>query len=284
MTRVSFLIVLLSFVLSGCGGADDAAVQAPVVSPAEQNTVADEAPEAPVAAPVDESEPAEMVEESAAEEDQTDTADVPIILAQADVPATDQDWKFTEGTHYQRMVPTQPTIGGADKVEVAEIFWYGCNHCYTFEPFINRWAEDVPANARLVRIPATWNPLVKLHAQLYYTEEVLVSNGKIAEPEVFRNAVFAEYHRRGNRLTSIDAIQELFAKHGVSEEDFTNTWGSFEVSQKLRIADDLQRRYGITGVPAVVVNGKYRTGAGEAGGYPELLEIIDELIAKESIR
>lgn len=284
MTRVSFLIVLLSFVLSGCGGSDDAAVQAPVVPPAEQNTVADEASETPVAAPVDESEPAEMVEESAAEEDQTETADVPIILAQADVPAANQEWKFTEGTHYQRMVPTQPTIGGADKVEVAEIFWYGCNHCYTFEPFINRWAEDVPANARLVRIPATWNPLVKLHAQLYYTEEVLVNSGKIAEPEVFRNAVFAEYHRRGNRLTSIDAIQELFAKHGVSEEDFTNTWGSFEVSQKLRIADDLQRRYGITGVPAVVVNGKYRTGAGEAGGYPELLEIIDELIAKESIR
>ncbi len=284
MTRISFLVVLLAFIVSGCGGSDDAAVQAPKVSPAEQNTVADEMPAAPVATPADEAEPAEMVEESGAEEDETEAADVPIVLAQADVPAAKQDWKFTEGKHYQRMVPTQPTIGGADKVEVAEIFWYGCNHCYTFEPFINRWAENVPANARLVRIPATWNPLVKLHAQLYYTEEVLVSNGKIAEPEVFRNAVFAEYHRRGNRLTSIDAIQELFAKHGVSEEDFTKTWGSFEVSQKLRIADDLQRRYGITGVPAVVVNGKYRTGAGEAGGYPELLEIIDELIAKESVR
>jgi len=284
MTRICFLIILLSFVLSGCGSSDDAAVQAPAVSPAEQNYVADEEPELPVATPVDESEPAEMVEESAADEEPPEAADVPIILAQADVPTAPQDWKFTEGTHYQRMVPTQPTIGGADKVEVAEIFWYGCNHCYTFEPFINRWAETVPANARLVRIPATWNPLVKLHAQLYYTEQVLVENGKIAEPEVFRNAVFAEYHRRGNRLTSIDAIQELFSKHGVSEDDFTKTWSSFEVSQKLRIADDLQRRYGITGVPAVVVNGKYRTGAGEAGGYPELLEIIDELIVKESTR
>lgn len=284
MTRISFLVVLLAFVVGGCGGADESAVEAPAVSSPEPAALVNETPEAPVANPADESEPAEMVEESGAEEDQTEAADVPIVLAQADVPAAKQEWKFTEGTHYQRMVPTQPTIGGADKVEVAEIFWYGCNHCYTFEPFINRWAEDVPANARLVRIPATWNPLVKLHAQLYYTEEVLVNNGKIAEPEVFRNAVFAEYHRRGNRLTSIDAIQELFAKHGVSEEDFTNTWGSFEVSQKLRIADDLQRRYGITGVPAVVVNGKYRTGAGEAGGYPELLEIIDELIAKESVR
>lgn len=284
MARISFFIILATFMLSGCGGTDEPAAQAPATSPAQQNTVADEAPAPPVATPVDESEPAEMVEESAADEEETETAEVPIILAQADVPTAPQDWKFTEGTHYQRMVPTQPTIGGADKVEVAEIFWYGCNHCYTFEPFINRWAENVPANARLVRIPATWNALVKLHAQLYYTEEVLVNNGKIAEPEVFRNAVFAEYHRRGNRLTSIDSIQELFSKHGVSEDDFTKTWGSFEVAQKLRIADDLQRRYGITGVPAVVVNGKYRTGAGEAGGYPELLEIIDELIVRESVR
>ena len=76
----------------------------------------------------------------------------------------------------------------------------------------------------------------------------------------------------------------MLSKHGVSEDDFTKTWGSFEVSQKVRVADDLQRRYGITGVPAVVVNGKYRSGAAEAGGYPQLLELVDELIVKESIR
>ena len=142
----------------------------------------------------------------------------------------------------------------------------------------------MPANARLVRIPDTWNPLVKLHAQLYYTEEVLTNNGKLANPDQFRAAVFAEYHRRGNRMASIDAIQKIFETHGVSADDFNNTWNSFEVSQKLRVADDLQRRYSITGVPAVVVNGKYRSGAAEAGGYPRLLELIDELIVRESIR
>ncbi len=113
---------------------------------------------------------------------------------------------------------------------------------------------------------------------------MLVNNGKIADPEQFRGAVFAEYHRRGNRLASIDAIQALFEKHGVSADDFTSTWNSFEVSQKLRVADDLQRRYSITGVPAIVVNGKYRSGAAEAGGYPRLLELVDELIVRESIR
>ena len=164
------------------------------------------------------------------------------------------------------------------------MFWYGCNHCYDFEAFINRWKENMPTNVRFVRIPAVWNPLVRLHAQLYYTEEVLVNNGKIANPDGFRAAVFAEYHRRRNQLTSMDAIQELFEKHGVSAEDFQNTWSSFQVSQKLRVAQDLGRRYGITGVPAMVVNGKYRSGAAEAGSYPKLLELIDELIVRESIR
>lgn len=85
-------------------------------------------------------------------------------------------------------------------------------------------------------------------------------------------------------MTSENAIRALFERFGVSEEDFDNTWKSFEVAQKLRVAQDLARRYAISGVPAVVVNGKYRTGAGEAGGYPELLKVIDELVAREEAR
>lgn len=231
----------------------------------------------------DDSQP-EMVEESAAEDEEEQAEDKPLLLAQADVPAASQDWKFEEGTHFTRMVPTQPTVGGADKIEVAEIFWYGCNHCYDFETYVNRWLEKKPANVRFVRIPAVWNPLVKLHAQLYYTEEVLVKNGKIANPEQFRAAVFAEYHRRGNRMASESAIQALFERHGVSAEDFASTWNSFEVAQKLRVAQDLARRYSIASVPTIVVNGKYRTGAVEAGGYPSLMELIDELVAREAVR
>lgn len=286
MMRISALAILLSFVLVACGGSEPPAVEATATAPANDDAVATAAAEMPAAEPAADDMQPQMVEESAAEEE-PQVEDQPIILAQADeasVALAQQDWKYTEGRHYARLVPTQPTVGGADKVEVAEIFWYGCNHCNDFEPFINRWSENKPANARLVRIPATWNPLVRLHAQLYYTEEVLGVNGKLAEPEVFRSAVFAEYHRRGNRMASIDSIQEIFTKHGVSADDFTSTWNSFEVSQKLRVADDLQRRYNITGVPAVVVNGKYRTGAAEAGGYPQLLELVDELIVRESIR
>jgi thiol:disulfide interchange protein DsbA len=241
-----------------------------------------EAPEvAPTVEPQadDDSQP-EMVEESAAEDEEEQAEDKPLLLAQAGA----QDWKFEEGAHFTRMVPTQPTVGGADKIEVAEIFWYGCNHCYDFETYVNRWLEKKSANVRFVRIPAVWNPLVKLHAQLYYTEEVLVKNGKIANPEQFRAAVFAEYHRRGNRMASESAIQAVFERHDVSAEDFSSTWKSFEVAQKLRVAQDLARRYSIASVPTIVVNGKYRTGAVEAGGYPSLMELIDELIERESVR
>ncbi len=237
-----------------------------------------------VEAPVDDDAQPEMVEESAAEDEEEQAEDKPLLLAQADVPAASQDWKYEEGTHFARMVPTQRTVGGADKIEVAEIFWYGCNHCYDFETYVNRWLEKKPANVRFVRIPAVWNPLVKLHAQLYYTEEVLVKNGKITNPQQFRAAVFAEYHRRGNRMASESAIQAVFERHGVSAEDFTSTWNSFEVAQKLRVAQDLARRYSISSVPTIVVNGKYRSGAVEAGGYPPLMELIDELIERESVR
>ena len=283
MKRLHFIAVLIGLVLAACGGGEPPA-EAPTAAQPTQSPAAEASlPPADEPTAAGEEEAPVMVEESAAEEE-PQAADQPIILAQAEPPTAPQEWKFQEGTHFARMVPTQPTVGGADKIEVAEVFWYGCNHCYDFEAFINRWKEDIPANVRFVRIPAVWNPLVRLHGQLYYTEEVLGSNGKIADPEQFRAAVFAEYHRRGNRLASVEAIQALFEKHGVSAEDFNNTWNSFEVAQKLRVAQDLGRRYAVSGVPAVVVNGKYRTGAGEAGGYPALLELIDELIVRESVR
>jgi thiol:disulfide interchange protein DsbA len=232
----------------------------------------------------DESTQSEAVEESAAEDIEEQAQDRPLLLAQADVSAPAGDWKYEEGKNFIRLVPAQPTVGGADKIEVAEIFWYGCAHCYDFETYINRWLDKKPADVRFVRIPATWNPLVQLHAQLYYTEEVLVKNGKLEKPEQFRAAVFAEYHRRNNRLSSESSIQKLFETHGVSEDDFSSTWSSFEVAQKLRVAQDLSRRYSITSVPAVVVNGKYRTGAAEAGGYPALMDLIDELIVREGVQ
>ena len=285
MKRIALFAVLAVVLVAGVVMFMQQSEQTPPPEAVAETVAVVEAPEAAPAVDVqaDDAQP-EMVEESAAEDEEEQAKDKPLLLAQADVPTASQDWKFKDGTHFVRMVPTQPTVGGADKIEVAEIFWYGCNHCYDFETYVARWLESKPANVRFVRIPAVWNPLVKLHAQLYYTEEVLVKNGKIAKPEQFRAAVFAEYHRRGNRMASESSIEALFERYDVSAEDFSSTWNSFEVSQKLRVAQDLARRYSITSVPTIVVNGKYRTGAAEVDGYPKLIDLIDELIARESVR
>ncbi len=283
-TRTYFASLLLAAALlslSACGK-EEATTTPAESAPVVEQRAEDEAPvSAAQSAPEAPAETTEVVEESAAEIEPVDEA---IVLAVADTPAVSREWKFKEGQHYVRMVPTQPTVGGADKIEVAEVFWYGCPHCYDIEPFINTWLQNKDPNVRFVRIPATWNALVRLHAQLYYTEEVLVRNGVIKEPGEFRDAIFQEYHRRGNRMTSEAAIQKVFARFGVSEDEFSRTWSSFEVNQKLRVAEDLARRYSISSVPAIIVNGKYRTGAAEAGGNPKLMEVVDELIDREGLR
>ena len=205
------------------------------------------------------------------------------MLAQADTVAA-RTWKYKEGQNFTRMIPTQPTVGGADKIEVAEVFMYSCPHCFDLEPYINKWEETKDPGVRLVRIPAMFNQLAQLHAQLYYTEVFLVQSGKINDHAGFRNMVFEEIHRRGNQLTSETAIQRLFVRAGVSEDDFKRTWSSFEVNQAMRVGQDLARRYGIQSVPMIIVNGKYRTDAASAGSYPKLLEVIDELTEREGLR
>ena len=279
--RNTLLMALLLFVLVACGK-EETAQPAVEEAPADEAITVDDATDSEVL--VDEEiadDTLEVVEESAAEPEEGEQE---ILLAQADIPEAPQEWQFSEGRHFTRLVPTQPTVGGADKIEVAEFFWYGCPHCYTFEPTINEWADNAPANVRFVRIPATWNGILMLHARLFYTEEILVRNGVIQDPAGFREAVFQEYHRRGNRMTSEGAIQKVFERFGVSAEEFTRTWNSFEVDQKLRVANDLMRRYSVASVPAVVVNGKFRTGAAEAGGNDKWIELIDELVVRESIR
>ncbi len=274
-------LATLSLLLAACGNRQDDAAD-----PAQP--VADETP-AGIAEPVEalpadetaEDQPLEVVEESDAE---VEPEDQPIILARAEDPAAAREWQFVEGQHYVRLTPTQPTFGGADKIEVAEFFWYGCPHCYDLEPYVARWLEDKPADVRLVHVPATWNRLVALHARLFYAAEVLARNGDLEDPKAFRQAVFAEYHERRNQLASEDAIRRLFERFGVGAEAFDKTWESFEVEQNLRKASDLARRYSVSSVPQVVVNGKYRTGGQEAGGYATLMEVIDELVERERLR
>jgi len=278
MKRIIWISTLTTLALFAACSKEDVA---PAVDTSVDNEPAAETVTEAAESAATETASAVVVEESAAD---VEPAAESIVLALAEDTAATRTWKFKEGTHFTRLVPTQPTVGGADKIEVAEIFMYSCPHCYDLETHINKWAETISPNVRFVRIPAVFNQAAQLHAQLYYTEVFLAKTGALKDETAFREMVFEEFHRKGNRLTSLAAIQRVFARAGVSEDDFNRTWNSFEVNQALRVAADLARRYNVTSVPMIVVNGKYRTDTASAGGYPKLMEVIDELTAREGLR
>ena len=197
----------------------------------------------------------------------------PIVLAQASTTGATR--QFELGEHYERLTPAQPTSSGPDQIEVAEVFWYACPHCYTFDPYLESWKENLASDVNFVRIPVLWAGIHQIHARIYYTEETL---NKLDE---MHSAVFREIHVNRNGLDNVASIRDFFGNYGVDAETFDNTFESFAVYTKLQRADELARRYRISSVPTVIVNGKYTTSATMAGGYPQLMEIIDELIAME---
>jgi thiol:disulfide interchange protein DsbA len=180
-----------------------------------------------------------------------------------------------EGVNYKPLRPAVPTNVAPGKVEVVEVFWYACGHCYALEPKIEAWErKGKPANVELVRMPAVWNDLLKTHARLFYTIEVL------GKPELHAEA-FREINVRGNRLDTPEKIEAFFTSRGVSKADFQKTFSGFAVESKLARAADLNRRYRIASTPTVVVNGKYVTDVSMAGGEDKLFELINTLAAQE---
>ena len=158
---------------------------------------------------------------------------------------------------------------------MAEIFWYGCPHCFAFDPYVKSWVSSKPDYVSFVRVPAVWNPLVRMHAQAFYTAEAL---GKGDE---MHDALFREIHDNQNMLDTQDKLQAFFGKFGVDAAAFKSTWESFAVHTKLQRADELSRRYKISSVPMIVVNGKYTSDGGMAGSYEKLFELVDELVQSE---
>ena len=184
-----------------------------------------------------------------------------------------------EGIEYKRISPAQPTIT-KNKVEVVELFWYGCPHCFHFEPDLKEWLANKPDNVVFYRVPAVFNPGWALHARAYYSAKSLglFDGGK----KEFHEAFFDELHKHKKRLNNKKALQAFFARFGISAEDFNNTFDSFAVNTKVNRATTLSKRYQLQGVPTVIVNGKYRTDGPMAGGRKGIIKVLDFLIKKES--
>jgi len=183
--------------------------------------------------------------------------------------------RFQEGVDYELISPAQPTADPA-KVEVVEVFWYGCPHCYRFQPYMERWLRTKPENVNYVRLPAVLNESWALLTQAYYAEEALGITDK-THADLF-NAI----HRDKRRLDTEKSLTEFFVAHGVGADQFRNAFHSFAVESKVQRARQLTQRYGIDGTPSVVINGKYRTGPGMTRSYDRLLEVMDFLVALES--
>lgn len=180
-----------------------------------------------------------------------------------------------EGTNYTVLKPAVPTNVAPGKVEVVEVFWYACGHCYLLEPKLEAWnKKGRPAYVQLTRMPAVWNDVLKLHARLFYTVEVL------GRPDL-NDVIFREINVNRNRLETPEKIEAFLVAQGVSKTDFQKTFNGFAVESKLARAVDLNKRYRITSTPTVVVNGKYVTDASMAGGEEQLFQVINQLAARE---
>ena len=187
-----------------------------------------------------------------------------------------------EGFEYKLV---KPAMGTTDKtkIEVVEFFWYGCPHCYSFEPGLNKWLKTKPANVNFVRIPAIFRETWAIHARAYYTAEALGILDKT------HNLFFKALHKDRIRLATEKDIAAFFVSNGVTQEAFTQAWNSFVVQSRVKRAITLTRRSGITAVPSMIVNGKYRTSSKEASinnpggaGHENVLRVVDALIKKES--
>ncbi len=181
---------------------------------------------------------------------------------------------FTQGQDYIELSNPQPTSTG-DKIEVVELFWYGCSHCYQLEPYIQEWLASKPDDVEFVRIPGIVSKRWELLAKAYYTAELLGVLDKT------HDTLFEVINKENRKITDEAALQDFFVEQGVSAEEFKSTINSFAMNVKINNAKQMSRRYAITGVPTLVVNGKYRTGLGMARGSKNAIKVVNYLIEQE---
>jgi thiol:disulfide interchange protein DsbA len=178
-----------------------------------------------------------------------------------------------EGIDFAVVKPAQPTETG-EKVEVLEVFWYGCPHCWYLEPAMKDWVAAMPEGVAFRRMPATgprWEP----HARAYYAAE---SMGKL---DVFHEALFQAMQVEKRRIMTEDDLVKFAGGIGIDPEEFRAAYNSFYVETRVKKADEMGRRYGIDGVPAVIINGKFRTSPSQTGSQERMMEVLNALVAQE---
>jgi len=196
------------------------------------------------------------------------------LLAVSHSVSSADSMQYEAGTHYVELqIPIKTRK--PNKVEVAEYFSYGCPHCYQFEPLITVWHDELGEDVEFVRTPAIWNSDYQVYAQTYFTAKALKVLEKVHTP------LFNAIHNQRQRLNTPQAMAEFFQDYGVEVEDFAKAYSSFGVRASVQQAEAKGRAYRSGGVPAIIVNGKYRIEGSMAGSNVNMLRIANYLIEKE---
>jgi len=183
--------------------------------------------------------------------------------------------RYIAGTHYTEL-PNAVNTRDSSKVEVIEAFWYGCSHCFRFEPLVLAWEQGLADDVDFNRFPAMWNPLMKIHGQIYYAAEALDA------VETIHQHVYDAINLQGNRMHNEEVIGDLFAEYGISRDDFVAAFNSFSVRSKVNQAESRMQDYQIRSTPNMIVNGKYLVATGEnVPTQQEMLNVVDFLVEKE---
>ena len=186
-----------------------------------------------------------------------------------------------EGRQYLAINPPLPTTPG--KIEVVEFFWYGCPHCYAFEPAIEAWTKTLPADVAFRKVHVAFRANIKIHQRMFYALEAM---GKEAAT---RQAIFNAMHQQGQTLDDAKAQAKFLSPLGVDPAKYQEAYNSFGVVTKCQQAEKLSEAYRIDGVPSIGIAGRFLTSPSQAGGgqrLPELelgqkaLQITDFLIQR----
>jgi len=196
------------------------------------------------------------------------------------LPAAGLGWSsvaLAQSTQAYRLIePAMPTQDES-KVEVLEFFWFGCPHCFAFEPAINKWAESKPEYVNFVREAPPLNPSWEQHSRAFYAAQTLgITDGMF-------DATFDEIHKKKKPLRNAKKVAQFIESLdlGVSAADFTKEMDSFAVNQAMKRSMLRAQQAGIQAVPSVVINGKYMTSNSLAGSRQGIIDTINELAAKE---
>ena len=190
----------------------------------------------------------------------------PTVLAASD---------YQENAHYQR-VPSA-SIGGHEKtgkIEVIEFFLYSCPHCYEIEPKLKKWLEKNKDKVTYKQVPAVLSSNWIVLAKAYYVAERLNILDKV------HPALFAAIHNDKKIYNTPYQLAEFFRQQGVSLEDFNNAYNSKAVINSVSNARELSVKYGLRGVPVVVMNDEYKTAPFYNRNQQEMLNVMDYLLEK----